>query len=224
MSESISNLPEAIFFDLDGTLLDSLPGIEFSIEQAFLSCGLPKQPIDLRQTIGPPIGKILALASPHATESELVLLERAFRTSYDSDGWKKTLVFPGCSAMLREAHALAIRLFVVSNKPRHISANILEREGILPLFLAVVTRDSVEPPYPSKAHMIEHLLHTFQLQPARCIMVGDTTEDAHAAAAMQVSFAWVAHGYGELLPSQAIAYRIDSFPEFLPTLIKEFAQ
>ena len=224
MHESTSNLPQAIFFDLDGTLLDSLPGIAFSIEQAFLACDLPMQPIDLRQTIGPPIGKILALASPQATQDELVLLERAFRVSYDSEGWQKTPIFPGSDAMLQEARVLGIQLFVVSNKPRHISTRILEREGLLSLFLEVVTRDSREPVYASKAHMIEHLLHAFKLEPARCVMVGDTTEDAHAAATMQVSFAWVAHGYGELSPSQTIAHRIHSFSELLPMLTKEFAQ
>ena len=129
MPESTSHLPQAIFFDLDGTLLDSLPGIAFSIEQAFDACGLPMRPIDLVQTIGPPIRTILALAATQASDSDLDLLERAFRSSYDSVGWQKTLLFPGSNLMLQEAHGLGIQLFVVSNKPRHISVKILEREG-----------------------------------------------------------------------------------------------
>lgn len=224
MTESTSNLPQAIFFDLDGTLLDSLPGIAFSIEQAFAICGLPMQPIDLGEAIGPPIRTILALAATQATDSDLDLLERAFRSSYDAEGWQKTLIFPGSNAMLREAHALGIQLFVVSNKPRHISVKILEREGMLALFNAVLTRDSSDPPYVGKERMIEHLLQIFQLDAARCIMVGDTTEDAHAAAAMQVPFAWVAHGYGKLPSNQIVALRIHSFQELLSTVIKEFAQ
>ena len=147
MPESTSNLPQAFFFDLDGTLLDSLPGIAFSIEEAFTACGLPMQPIDLREIIGPPIRTILALAATQATDSDLDLLERAFRNSYDSNGWQKTLLFPGSNVMLREAHTLGIQLFVVSNKPRHISVKILEREGMLVLFNAILTRDSSDPPY-----------------------------------------------------------------------------
>jgi phosphoglycolate phosphatase len=224
MPDLTSHLPQAIFFDLDGTLLDSLPGIAFSIEQAFVACGMPMQPIDLRHTIGPPIRTILELAATQATSSDLDRLERAFRSSYDSEGWQKTLLFPDSNLMLREAYALGIQLFVVSNKPRHISVKILEREGMTPLFTAILTRDTSNPPYTGKAQMIEHLLHAFQLGATHCIMVGDTEEDARAAAAMRVPFAWMTHGYGKIQPSLAVAFRINSFSELLPTLVKEFAQ
>ena len=93
MSKSTSNLPEALFFDLDGTLFDSLPGIAYSIEQAFKVCSLPMPPLNLPQMIGPPIATILSQAAPEATEPERVLLERAFRASYDSEGWQKTVAF-----------------------------------------------------------------------------------------------------------------------------------
>ena len=224
MVESAFHLPQALFFDLDGTLLDSLPGIAFSIEQAFAACGLPMQALHLGEVIGPPIREILALAATEATDSDLNLLERAFRNSYDSEGWQKTPLFPGSSPMLHEASVLGIRLFVVSNKPRHIAVKILEREGVLSLFGAIVTRDSSDPAYRSKAQMIEHLLGVFQLDAARCIMIGDTEEDAIAASEMLVPFAWMAHGYGKIPPSLDVALRINSFPELLPTLVKEFAQ
>src|SRR5215472_15029974 len=155
MLELTSQLPQAIFFDLDGTLLDSLPGIAFSIEKAFESCGLPMRSIELREVIGPPIRTILSLATTIASESNLDQLERAFRISYDSDGWQKTQLFPDSSAMLQDAHALGIQLFVVSNKPRHIAVKILEREGILSRFKAIFTRDSNDPPYLGKAEMID---------------------------------------------------------------------
>jgi phosphoglycolate phosphatase len=224
MPESAFHLPQALFFDLDGTLLDSLPGIAFSIEQAFAACDLPMQALDLGEVIGPPIRTILGLAAAQATDSDLNLLERAFRRSYDSEGWQKTVLFPGSSPMLHEARGLGIGLFVVSNKPRHIAVKILEREGVGSLFTAIVTRDSADPPYGSKARMIEHLLGVFQLDARRCIMIGDTAEDAIAAREMLVPFAWMAHGYGKIPPSLDVALRINSFPDLLPTLVKEFAQ
>ena len=224
MPELTSHLPQAIFFDLDGTLLDSLPGIMFSIEQAFLACGLPMQPIDLRRVIGPPIRTILELASKQANSSDLDRLELAFRSSYDSVGWQKTLIFPGSNAMLREAHALGIPLFVVSNKPFHISIKILEREGMAPFFTAIVTRDTKNPPYTGKAQMIEYLIYKFELSASRCIMIGDTEEDGLASSAMQVPFGFMSHGYGELTSSLAVAFRLNSFADLLPRLVKEFAQ
>lgn len=224
MPESVPQIPRAILFDLDGTLLDSLPGIASSIEQAFISCGLPMRSIDLREVIGPPIRAILSLAATSNSEAELDLLERAFRANYDSDGWQKTTLFPGVGELLKEARALGIELLVVSNKPRHISLKILQRTEILPVFKGVITRDSCEPPHADKTEMIRHVLREFRLSPDHCLMVGDTTEDAHAAAATQVPFAWVAHGYGTLSPSCAVAFRIQSFAQLLPMLVKEFAQ
>ena len=224
MPRSTCQLPQAIFFDLDGTLLDSLPGIASSIEQAFVSCGLPVRAIDLRQLIGPPIRTILSLAANSNSEEELDLLERAFRVNYDSDGWKKTQLFPGASELLKEAYSLHIQLFVISNKPRHISLQILERAELVSLFKGIVTRDSCEPPHVDKTEMIRHVLHEFRLEAERCIMVGDTTEDANAAAATRVPFAWASHGYGKLPSSCAVAFRIQSFDQFLPMFVQEFAQ
>lgn len=218
--------PQAIFFDLDGTLLDSLPGIEFSIEQAFASCGLTKQNINLKHLIGPPIRNILAGCAHDVTDAQLYQLEVAFRRSYDSEGWQKTLHFPGSTEALRELRVLNIPLFVVSNKPGHISLEILKRESILSLFTAVVTRDSMVPPFASKAAMMAHLLREFRLDSDHCIMVGDTAEDADAAAAMLVSFILMTHGYGDVPASShsPVALRLNSFWELLPALIKEPAQ
>lgn len=49
-----SALPPCILFDLDGTLLDSLPGIAFSVREACRMVGLPEPNINLRSLLGPP--------------------------------------------------------------------------------------------------------------------------------------------------------------------------
>ena len=50
---------KAVLFDLDGTLLDSLPGIRYSAEAAFAQCGLAMRDVELRRLIGPPIRPVL---------------------------------------------------------------------------------------------------------------------------------------------------------------------
>ncbi len=219
--DPILSPPQALFFDLDGTLLDSLPGIAFSIEDAFAVSNLPMQSIDLREAIGPPIRTILSTTAGNATDADLDLLERSFRRSYDSIGWQKTKSYPGARVVLEEAHALGILLFVVSNKPRAVSVKILKRENMISFFTAVLTRDSRDPPYSGKAQMLGRLLEEFELEPRRCVMVGDTAEDADGAAAMKVPFVWVTHGYGKLPASPAVLHRLEAFPELLTKLVKE---
>src|ERR1700739_1021092 len=71
-------------------------------------------------------------------------------------------------------HDQGHRLFVVSNKPRHISLQILEREGMATYFEAVITRDSRTPSYSGKREMIETLLAERGILAEDCLMVGDT--------------------------------------------------
>ena len=72
MSGSIETqrLPKVILFDLDGTLLDSLPGIRHSAEAAFTQCALPLGQAEVRSLIGPPIRIILQrMAAGEVSES-----------------------------------------------------------------------------------------------------------------------------------------------------------
>jgi phosphoglycolate phosphatase len=215
-------LPSCILFDLDGTVLDSLPGIAFSVQEACRMVGLPEPKIDLRSLLGPPIRTILSRAVAADDPALMDRLEQAFRTSYDSKGWRKTSCFHGAQAALGMMKGGGHRLFVVSNKPRHISLKILEREGLLPLFEQIYTRDSRTPAC-TKQEMLRQFLSEYGVSSPDCLMVGDTMEDATAAAAAGIGFAYMTHGYGELAqsPSLPIAYKLDNFSQFLQLMTQE---
>jgi phosphoglycolate phosphatase len=207
-----------VLFDLDGTLLDSLPGIEFSARAAFAECGLRIGEVELRRLIGPPIRAILSRMGERAlSEGELDALEGAFRVSYDSEGWKMTPHYAGAAEALRKMKTEGRRLFVVSNKPRHISVRILEAEGTLGRFDEVVTRDSREPQFAGKVEMMRYLLRKWEITPEDCLMVGDTMEDAEAAFETGMRFCLMTHGYGDVPDGSdvPIAMRLDGFAEFL---------
>jgi phosphoglycolate phosphatase len=221
----IGTLPLFILFDLDGTLLDSLPGIAFSVQEACRMVGLPEPKIHLRSLLGPPIRTILSRAVETDDPALMDQLEQAFRISYDTEGWRKTSCFEGAQGTLEMMKAGGHRLFVVSNKPRLISLKILEHEGLLPLFEQIYTRDSRLPAW-TKREMLQTLISEHDISCSDCLMVGDTMEDAMAAAATGIRFAYMTHGYGELIstPSIPIAYKLDSFSQFAQLITEELVR
>src|ERR1700678_2006320 len=114
-SENTFRLPNCILFDLDGTLLDSLPAIAYSVRRAFDSCNLPLLDTDLRMLIGPPVRTILARLAGEISGHDLDRLEQAFRASYDGDGWRMTHCYPGARELLEAMREQGMRLFIVSN-------------------------------------------------------------------------------------------------------------
>ena len=214
MARAGRGLPANLFFDLDGTLLDSLPGIGHSVSAAFAACGLEMGKTELRMLIGPPIRTILAnISAVTLDDAQLDRLVTAFRESYDSEGWKLTPHYPDASNTLHALHEQGRRLFVVSNKPRHISEKILAEEGTRDFFAEIVTRDTREPSYRDKQEMLEYLVQKWDLDAEDCLMVGDTMEDARSAADVGIKFCLMTHGYGGDFAETdvPVAFRLDGF-------------
>jgi phosphoglycolate phosphatase len=185
-----------VIFDFDGTLVDSVPGIQWSVEQALAACGIARQCSDLTPLIGPPIREILAVVSGTPEPDLLDRLESAFRSAYDSTGWRKTMWQAGAEGIVRLLRASGRDLWLVTNKPQHATLTILTELGIGSSFREVVCRNSRTPIFVSKAEMLTNLLERRTLPRAESIMVGDTMEDCRAAAEAGIGCAVVPHGYG----------------------------
>lgn len=184
-----------VIFDLDGTLVDSQPGIARSVGAALTACGVAVQAPDLKRLIGPPVRDILAAASGLSGNATLDRLESAFRTSYDTSGWRLTTCQPGVVEMLRRLRTQAVTLFMATNKPSRAARRILRGLALEPLFAEVVSPDSQFPVFASKAEMLIDLLERHRIPSDGCLMIGDTLEDCHAAAAAGLQCLVVQHGY-----------------------------
>src|SRR5262245_44872464 len=103
-----------IFFDLDGTLADSLPGLEASIQEALMSTGRKLRVSDLRPFIGPGIRTILKNLEQDLTETDLDSMEQCFRASYDTNGVRSTMLFPEVKPTLGRLKGSGAQLFLVT--------------------------------------------------------------------------------------------------------------
>jgi phosphoglycolate phosphatase len=185
-----------VLFDLDGTLIDSLPGIEWSARMALAECGLAADLSDLRRRIGPPIRDILASVSG-ASGEVLNRLEAGFRRCYDADGWRMTELRPGVMDLLLRLGRARRRLWLVTNKPSFATGRIIGELGIQGMFEHFLCRDSRTPPFASKAEMLGDLLCSHDIAAANSFLVGDTIEDCRAAASVGLRCMIVPGGYGD---------------------------
>ena len=197
MEPCLGTTVEAFIFDLDGTLIDSIPGIGSSLAAAFQSIGRVMPVADLRRAIGPQVRIISRRLEPGLTDDETLAIERVYRSLYDTSGWLESSIFEGVTETLGKLQAAGFRLFIATNKPILPTRNTLAHLGMTALFEGIVTRDSSSPHFASKAAMLAHLIATHSLRPAATVMVGDTVEDHEAAEANAVPFVFAEYGYGD---------------------------
>jgi phosphoglycolate phosphatase len=184
-----------VIFDLDGTLVNSLPGIEHSVDCALRKRRYPSRTCELRPLIGPPIRDILRTVSGETDSSALDALEAVFRVTYDSEGWTRTVLQPEAKETLTWITGAGGSVFVVTNKPRRPAASIAQRLGLL--VSDMISPDSATPPYRSKAEMIQRLMHADDVKAGNSLVVGDTREDLDAAREVGMAAVIVTTGYGQ---------------------------
>ena len=178
-----------VIFDLDGTLVDSLPGIAYSVDAALTACGFTASDCDLAPLIGPPVRDILETVSHTHDRAVLQRLESSFRASYDAEGWRRTKCLAGVPDMLWNLMTSGCELRIATNKPSIPTGRILRELRLAAFFRQVICRDSRVPPFSSKAEMLSDLIARHGMDRQDCLMVGDTSEDWRAAEAAGIACA-----------------------------------
>jgi len=177
-------MPHDILFDLDGTLIDSSPGILASFGRVLTAHGL-RAAVPLEASlIGPPLAVTLRHISGLGDIGDEALLARlveAFKQDYDTAGYRTTEVFPGVAAGLAQLAGAGARLFIITNKRMVPTRRTLEALGLAHLFAGIHTRDETEPMAPSKAAVTRRVLGRYGIDPVRACFVGDSDDDAAAA-------------------------------------------
>ena len=192
----MESTPVALF-DLDGALIDSAPSILQSLQGALERHGL-RPVVELnRHFIGPPLSDTLRFISGSEDVSLLASLAQAFTASYDSEGFKQSVVYPRVGEMLSEFKRAQVRMFVVTNKRIFPARSIINWLDWTDYFEGIYSPDAYTPPLSGKHQVLRALLEAHQLYPRWCVYVGDRDEDCSAANAVGMGFVGVSWGYGE---------------------------
>ena len=187
---------KAVIFDLDGTLVDSAPGILSAFGHAFAVCGgapvIPPSAVE----IGPPLRTTLERLAGTADPQVLDRLTAAFIAHYDDAGLLETRPYPGVQRMLEAIAANGLRLYIATNKRDVPTRRILMHLGWDRLFERVYALDTFAPPLTDKTALLARLVPDAGLQVDDCAYVGDRPEDALAARVNRLAFYWAGWGYG----------------------------
>ena len=187
-----------ILFDLDGTIVDSAPGITATLAYTFKTMGLPiPSPAELVAYVGPPIldsFRDLAGFTPRQSSEALAI----YKARYITDGVFDATPYPGIAEVLMKIHESGIPLSLATSKPEYPAKLILEHFDLLRYF-DVITGASEDEVRSAKADVVAEALErlvAFDADISRPVMVGDRHHDVVGAAAHKVPTIFVRWGYG----------------------------
>ena len=185
-----------IIFDLDGTLIDSFPGIFESLRHAVAEVDPSLELTSLKYHIGPPLSKMLSRMWPDLTEEVRNEVLREFRLDYNNRGCLFSIAYTGIPEALSQFQSSGRKLFVLTNKPQAPTLRILTHLGLDSHFTEILSPDTLTPPLSTKSEGALHLVETHRLMAHETLLVGDSPDDLKAACAAGFSFIEASYGYG----------------------------
>ncbi len=192
--EQASAALTAVFFDLDGTLIDPKIGITRSIQYALGKLDRPIPPEDeLTWCIGPPLRASLATLLQRDDMADIAL--SLYRERFAEIGIFENDVYPGAEETLSVLTERGHRLFVATSKPHIYAQRILGYLNMAPYFDRVFGSE-LDGQRSDKTELLSYALQTARVDPPRAIMIGDRSHDMIGARRNGMTAVGVLYGYG----------------------------
>jgi phosphoglycolate phosphatase len=198
MTAAMPQRVTCVLFDLDGTLIDSAPGITHCLAETIERFGGPMvRPSSLREFVGPPVLETLRAFSA-AAESRLPEVIADYRAAYLDHGLSNSSLFPGIPALLGMLGELHVPLAVATSKREDHARRILELHDIDPAF-SVISGAAEDESSGAKHLVIRSALERLAASGADVsdpILIGDRSFDSIGAAALGIPMIFASWGYG----------------------------
>lgn len=188
-----------VAFDLDGTLIDSVPDLAAAVDDMLGDRDLqPAGEAKVRDWVGNGsrtlVERALQDALGHSAEAAVVDAAHAdFLRHYEVAPCARTQVFPGVREALAALTSRGTIVALITNKPKAFIDPILEALSLRDYFQATLGGDSLPEKKPHPAPLL-HLATQFDIEPAHCLMVGDSRHDVEAG--KRAGFRTLAVPYG----------------------------
>jgi phosphoglycolate phosphatase len=216
-----------IAFDLDGTLLNSVPDLAVATSAAVEALGYP--PVTEEQVthwVGNGVEVLLSRAisrdlnvSPTLDKAELSRGRAIFNQVYKAGGHQRGYLYPTVKSTLETLHQRGYIMALVTNKPSEFVPEILAQQGIDVLFSDVIGGEDFPKRKPDPM-ALNWLLEKHAISQEQLLMVGDSKTDIQTAKNAGCHSFALSYGYnhGEPITSANPDYVADELAELLPLL------
>ncbi|RAR31095.1 phosphoglycolate phosphatase [Pseudomonas sp. MDMC224] len=215
-------LPRLVMFDLDGTLIDSVPDLAEAVDRMLVELGRAPAGVEkVRDWVGNGarvlVRRALAGGLDHAAVGEAETEEALARfLDIYADCHHLTALYPGVHELLEALSTAAVELAVVTNKPERFVAPLLEQVGLGGYFRWIIGGDTLPQQKPDPAALLQ-VMRLAGVEAAQSLFVGDSRNDVLAARAAAVPCIAVSYGYnhGRPIAEERPSLVVDSLAELL---------
>lgn len=204
-----------IYFDLDGTIIDSSEGVVNSALYALKKFNMDKYSIDtIKQTlIGPPLFEGLKKLIGCTDENILNDMVRVFRNDYSSYGVFQNNLFKDIKNMLDILYNLGSRMEILTSKPEKFAKQIIKQHNLEKYFININGAGELDKKSSKSCKLGISTVKNKELS----IMIGDRTEDIIAGQDNGVDTIAVTYGFDniKLLKNQKPTYIIDNVMDII---------
>tara|TARA_B100000927_G_C16460734_1_gene467739 strand:+ start:158 stop:784 length:627 start_codon:yes stop_codon:yes gene_type:complete len=184
-----------LIFDLDGTLIDSAPGILTCLSEIFNLNNIQLENNLNYSIIGPPLKETLKYLIRKQDLNKIDYLESEFIKLYDSKYSFKTQLYDGVMETLEMLYRKK-KLILITNKRFAPTRIILENTNIIHFFENYFCVDANDQKKKDKTTLIASTIKDLNLKPVDSIYIGDTNGDLIASKKNNIKFAFAGWGYG----------------------------
>ena len=199
---------DAAIVDLDGTMVNTLGDFAEALNRMLADLALPAiAPQAIEHMVGKGsehlIRSVLAHVGAPDVDAAYGQAWQRYEHHYLQINGQFADVYPGVREGLQALRAKGLRLACLTNKPLSFARPLLEQKGLAPLFEQVFGGDSFERKKPDPLPLIK-TCEALGTQPARTLMLGDSSNDAQAARAAGCPVVLVSYGYNHGQPVREV--------------------
>lgn len=191
-------MPDAVLFDLDGTLIDTAPDMGGALNNLLIEEGREPLPIDSVRPYVSQGGLVLTRLGfeGHVDEDEIEPLRQRFLKHYRAIVAEKSRLFDGYEMVLAELETRSIPWGIVTNKPEWLAQPLLEQLDLMSRCAVVIGGDTLpqRKPHPRP---LQEAAQRIGIECRECIYVGDDERDIVAGRAAGMKTLIAAYGYIE---------------------------